>query len=584
MSKYEQSSQDFNAAAIGAKFETALKNFDNLLTHSNVAELADIREKLYQELDEHHQRGFLTVAFVGQYNAGKSTIISALTGRRDIRIGSDIATDKTANYDWNGIKLIDTPGLFTDRKDHDEITYEAIRQADLLVFCLTYMLFDSVTAENFKKLAYELSYRWKMMIVVNKMSDEAGEEEQKIANYRRSLATALTPHSLDEFPLCFIDAKDYCEGIDRNDDFLIEISRFPTFIHELNTFVKHRAMHTRFDTPVRITLAYVEQATLSLIRDSNEDSAFFELLNRLSRTVRQERDRLRTQIRSITLRLSAAVVNEGTFLVAAVGGKEDLEALAKQAESNVQKYYEKAGVEMEEAVKVAVESLHEEIRKVRQGDLAQAFVARLEVNPKVSARKVEPGVDAERLRSQVEFLQNIGEELGVGLINLATKTGANTSGQTFLRASNVAGSHLHQGVYTAGKFIGFNFKPYQAVNIAKGIGNAAKVLGPILAVALLAVDIHAMTQEEERAKELADARSEIASQFNAIAKELESQTEAWLGEVEAKIYGETEQQITVARCQEEDTISTSNKLVAQLTEVRKSLINILDDIIKATKD
>lgn len=584
MSKYEQSSQDFNAAAIGAKFKTALEKFDNLLTDSNVAELADIREKLYQELDEHRQRGFLTVAFVGQYNAGKSTIISALTGRRDIRIGSDIATDKTANYDWNGIKLIDTPGLFTDRKDHDEITYEAIRQADLLVFCLTYMLFDSVTAENFKKLAYELSYRWKMMIVVNKMSDEAGEEEQKIANYRRSLATALTPYSLDEFPLCFIDAKDYCEGIDQNDDFLIEISRFPTFIHELNTFVKGRAMHTRFDTPVRITLAYVEQAMLSLIRDSNEDSAFFELLNRLSRTVRQERDRLRTQIRSITLRLSAAVVNEGTFLVAAVGGKEDLEALAKRAESNVQKYYKEAGVEMEEAVKAAVESLQEEIRKILQGDLAQAFVARLKVNQKVYARKVEPGVDAERLRSQVEFLQNIGEKLGVGLINLATKTGANTSGQTFLRASNVAGSRLHQGVYAAGKFIGFNFKPYQAVNIAKGIGNAAKFLGPILAVALLAVDIHAMKQEEERAKELADARQEIASQFNAIAKDLESQTEAWLGEVEAKIYGETEQQITVARGQEEDTISTSNKLVAQLTEVRKSLTKILDDIVKATKD
>ncbi|MHC5759567.1 GTPase [Nostoc sp.] len=100
----------------------------------------------------------MTVAFVGQYNAGKSTTISALTGQRDIKIDSDIATDVTATYDWNSIKVIDTPGLFTDRQDHDEITYEAINKADLLVFNLTYMLFDLITIENFKKLAYEKGY------------------------------------------------------------------------------------------------------------------------------------------------------------------------------------------------------------------------------------------------------------------------------------------------------------------------------------------------------------------------------------------------------------------------------------------
>lgn len=537
---------------------------------------------------------------MGQYNVGKSTTISALTGRRDIRIASDIATDKTANYDGNGIKLIDTPGLFTERKDHDEITYEAIRQADLLVFCLTYMLFDSVTTENFKKLAYELSYRWKMMLLVNKMSDEAGEEEQKIANYRKSLTSALTPYSLDEFPVCFIDAKDYCEGVDENDDFLIDISRFPTFVDALNTFVKRRAMYARFDTPVRIVLGYVEQAALSFVRDSNEDSAFFELLNRLSYVVRQERDRLRTQTRSIALHLTAAIVNEGTLLATAVGGEEDIEALAKQAESNVQKYYKKAGVEMEEVVQSAVESLHEEIREVLQSDLAQAFVARLEVrkvesgyrdtnssfgdSQKVFTRKAEPGVDVERLRSQIEFLADIGETVGGGLTDLATKTGANTSGQAFLRASNVARSPLHQGVYAAGKFIGFNFKPYQAVNIAKNIGNFTKFIGSIMAVGLLAWDIHAIAQEEEQSKKLAKARSEIVSQFKAIAKELESQIEAQLREVEAKIYREIEQQITVVRCKEEDAISTSNKSVAQLVEVRKDLERVLSDIIQVTND
>jgi ribosome biogenesis GTPase A len=110
-----QANQNFKAASVGAKFKSTCVKFDNLLAQGKAEELTAIRKKLREELKEHKENGILTVAFIGQYNAGKSTTISALTGRRDIRIDSDIATDKTANYDWNGIKLIDTPGLFTDR-------------------------------------------------------------------------------------------------------------------------------------------------------------------------------------------------------------------------------------------------------------------------------------------------------------------------------------------------------------------------------------------------------------------------------------------------------------------------------------
>ncbi|WP_210407188.1 GTPase, partial [Hydrocoleum sp. CS-953] len=185
--------QQFQAAKVGSSFKKVLVKFDKLLADGKKEQLTTIRKKLRQELKEYREEGAIKVAFVGQYSAGKSTIISALTGKRDIKIDADIATDKTTNYDWNSIKIIDTPGLFTERQEHDEITYEAIKKADLLVFCLTYMLFDSVTVENFKKLAYDKGYRWKMMLVINKMSDEAGEEEEKIANYRYSLTEALKP-------------------------------------------------------------------------------------------------------------------------------------------------------------------------------------------------------------------------------------------------------------------------------------------------------------------------------------------------------------------------------------------------------
>ncbi|MEG4055017.1 MULTISPECIES: GTPase [unclassified Microcoleus] len=578
-----QNNVNFKAADVGASFNKTLGKFDNLLAQGNTPELTAIRKKVHEKLKEYQDQGILGLAFVGQYSAGKSTIISAMTGRRDIRIDADIATDKTTNYDWNGIKLIDTPGLFTDRQDHDEITYEAINKSDLLVFCLTYMLFDSLTAENFKKLAYEKGYRWKMMLVINKMSDEAGEEEQKIANYRTSLAEAMKPYSLDEFPLSFIDAKDYCEGMDGNDDFLTEISRFPSFIDALNQFVERRSSLARFDTPVRIALSCVDEAQLSFTRNSSEDSAFFEVLTRLSRTVRKERDRLRTKVKNIALEMSSGVASEGNTLAAAAGSDQNFERLNKQAELNVQKHYEKAETKLQDGVNVAVEDIRQEVEEVLEGNLVKSFVACLDKNPNISAQNLGAGMDVERLKSQVGLLKNIGETAGVKLTTLASRSFAKTAAeQGFLRSIDVAGSGLHQSVVAVGKFVGFKFKPWQAVGMAKNIGNAAKFLGPALALVSVGVDLLQMQQERERESKMSDVRRDITSQFQSTAKDLENQIEIQLFEFEQQVYGEIDKQIAAARQKEEEVIYASNTWVKQLAEIRKDFDGIIQYITQGT--
>ncbi len=66
-----------------------------------------------------------------------------------------------------------------------------------------------------------------------------------------------------------------------------------------------------------------------------------------------------------------------------------------------------------------------------------------------------------------------------------------------------------------------------------------------------------------------------------MAKDLESQVEGQLRQVEARVYGEVEQQIAAAR-QKEEAIATSNKWVAQLTEIRQDFEGILCDITQAT--
>lgn len=211
-------------------------------------------------------------------------------------------------------------------------------------------------------------------------------------------------------------------------------------------------------------------------------------------------------------------------------------------------------------------------------DLAQAFVARLEVNQTFSAQNVDPDIDMERLREQVKMLQYIGKKVGVNITKLATKTGSNSAGRVFLRTRHVAGSPLHKGIRTIGKFLGFKFKPWQAVNIAKGIGNVAKFLGPLLSVGMLAVDIYAKEEEEQQDKKLSDARRDITSQFIALAKDLEGQTEMQLKEVEVQVYGEIEKQITEARHNEEEAITSSNQWVGELAALRKEFEKIICEI------
>ncbi|MGC1395695.1 MAG: LeoA/HP0731 family dynamin-like GTPase, partial [Coleofasciculaceae cyanobacterium] len=148
---------------------------------------------------------------------------------------------------------------------------------------------------------------------------------------------------------------------------------------------------------------------------------------------------------------------------------------------------------------------------------------------------------------------------------------------------DVVGSGLHQSVLSVGKFVGFKFKPWQAVGIAKNIGNAARFLGPALAFVAVGVEVLQIHQENEREMQMADVRRDITSQFQVIAKDLENQIEIQLWDFEKQVYGEIEKQILTARQQEENAIASSNTSVKQLIEIRQEFEAILRYIRKTTE-
>lgn len=530
-------SASLEAEKINLKITPLIAELSKLLLEIDMEEFDRVQQGLIEDIKEHQERAAITVAFVGQYNAGKSTTIAALTGRRDIRIDSDVATNETSVYQWNGIKVIDTPGLFADRSDHDEITYKAIERADLLVFCLTYMLFDSITASNFKKLAYERDYHWKMMLLVNKMSDEAGDELQKIASYKESLALALQPKKLDEIPLSFIDAKDYCEGCDSDDELLQEISYFPDFINTLNGLIRDKGILAKLDTPIRICLGYIDEAKSIARRDKIKDDTFFELLDRFKRRADKSRAHLATIFDEVSIDTYRKIIAEGDCLADCIGNK-NLESKIEIHTHNTRQIIRSADRLIQDKIEDERKLMRDELDKLSNSDLFLAFQSRLESAE--NGKMPLPDLDRERLREQVESFRDLSAAAqGITAVGVG------------IGAMDLLGLEGLLGFGAAEVFLGF--------------------LGPVVAIAGLCMNIYQKSQQQENEDKIIAARSNIQSKFADIARETESNLKQNLNKVEYDFYDKIYVLVSGARQKEEEIIAASSETMKNLLAIEKKL-------------
>ena len=193
--------------------ETLLKIARQALLDSRASEVQALSKQLPEGTGSKDEQP-ISLAFAGQYSAGKSTILKALTGLEDIATGAGITTNQTRQMDWNGIRVIDTPGIHTAlRPDHDAATYDAISQSDLLVFVITNELFDSHLASHFRDLTIEREKSYDTILVVNKMSRAAQgnslESRQVITEDLRKVLTPFTPKDLR---ITFTDAESALEA------------------------------------------------------------------------------------------------------------------------------------------------------------------------------------------------------------------------------------------------------------------------------------------------------------------------------------------------------------------------------------
>ena len=78
--------------------------------------------------------GKIKLVFVGQYSAGKSSIIKMFTSE-DVAIGATITTQQDSRpYEWNGLEIIDTPGIHTELRSATFLSRRGRETAESISF------------------------------------------------------------------------------------------------------------------------------------------------------------------------------------------------------------------------------------------------------------------------------------------------------------------------------------------------------------------------------------------------------------------------------------------------------------------
>ena len=467
---------------------------------------AEWKQSLKDQMGRLSQDGQLRIAFIGEFSAGKSALISALTGA-ELTIGADVTTTQISESPWQGVVLVDTPGVQSQSSDidHDRIAREATVHADLVLFVITNELFNDRLAAHLQYVigAKGLRLAHKTAVVVNKMDRETNPDEVICSE----VCKALGEHG--DLPIWFCAAQRYLQSSKLTgplqERFRRE-SRVEELIDHIDGFVKDRGLTGRITTPVQI-MDDVLDAAEEALAESEEVRAEAELLRRQKRILTQLRASIGAMKQVWKHRVQTAVIKKADVALREVAADTDAEGLEKligqglrDASTEVGTLHDGVTAELTSALDAA----HLELEELGKSPLAQAV---FKVESERSGHKsvdidTSPAksgtVAAKLMRDMVPALQN-------GLKQAAKDA-----------------KGMRDLVYGLGKGMGKKFRPWQATKagegLAKGAGRLSKAL-PFVAVAIDAwLNYREEKAEEQRQKHVATLRLAVRRAFSEQAE------------------------------------------------------------------
>ncbi len=491
----------FSLADVAGKTEKLFVKAEDVL--SLAQENAELNIEDFDSITNEVDR-MLKVVFIGQYSAGKSTIVKMLTGNQDIIIDADITTGKCTYYDWNGMQIADTPGIQTGyRKDHDLITYKAISQADLLIFVITNEGFDPVILENFKKIAYDLEDNSdgrnrglgkinEMILVVNKMV-RMGNTKENQDIIRKDIIECLPSTEVSELNICFLDAESYIDSVDEDDpeikEELLARSGYNSFVKQLNQFAEEKGLAGKLINPLQ-QLEAILQDSISQLKGTTGDpyaDAADGVLRRTINELHRNCKRGERVLKEIILKYAMEIRSLGRELAEALG-TDSMEFDDNTIRLRLTSIRNQCQEEIEEKIKEISEDIQVSLNDSVNDDFAKKVNSSIPQN--------DGSMGAERAKAIFSHLNDFG--------------------------TKVLSKIDKEMILDIGHFFGKKFKPWEAVKYFKCLQKLNKAIPLIGEVIDFVTEVRDQQKAEEARQELLNARREIVATFNDMANQFEN--------------------------------------------------------------
>lgn len=456
----------------------------------------------------------ISLVFAGQYSAGKSTILKALTGINDIVVKEGIATQETHEYDWSGMTVIDTPGIGTKlRPDHDEIAMKAIAQADMLVYVVTHNLFDDQIGKEFRKLIITNDKAKETILVINKMA-EVGNNIETRRIMTDALKNVTDPYLPESLHLCFVDAESYVDSISEEDpeiaDELIERSNYSGLVKTINKVVDERALSVKLTTALYRTLDSIQESVTQFLPSSGDDDidSFEETQLRQKSILAKVIKNIDADVKARYREASSQIRDIGRDLANSLDSyseQSEVDDAFKNAQNEVDTISQQCSQNIEQVIEENLAEYNVEMEEFYNSPFTQHLYQRMKTKNYNDMPVIKKIVESEVLSKGGMAIINNAGGAQVGLKGLA----------------GFKGTNIHQIVLDVGHFFGHSFKPWEAVKITKGINVAGRVIG--VAGTVLSVFMQAKEDydADQRVKEQRQAREQIRGAYNSAAEELE---------------------------------------------------------------
>lgn len=527
----------------------------------------------------------LTISFIGQYNAGKSSTIAALTGadyittkvetvegeqkvveeyqldRKKLYVGAQIMTDQIQEYSWENVRIIDTPGIGAGRTKHDQMSHEQISKSDLLVFVLSNELFNQFGGEFFQSLVNDSQRKGQVALVINKMSRESGERQALL----HSIKEVLHPHDPSEFYLSYIDARYYLQAQSEEDEEEIEYlqnkSNFSEFTHQLQRLIERNGINTKLTTPLHQTVEILEKSINSLSTDDKLERNLLEILRRQSKIIEMSKSRFQILANGEIHKLEHKIIMLGEDVAAMADGNhtsEDVNNSIYEAQASIRNFINNTIDALQRALEEELKRLEDELKELKDSTLSRSITAAIqsqvqkknvisEKNIAVKQKSVELEKGLFVMEKVGQFAQDVKKETVVDIV----------------------------------KFFGGKFKPWGA----KKLTNLINKLGPAMVIIGSVLEIFIATKEEYDEKQqllkLRTVREEIRKEFREVAEEVRSDYEQMIG---AEVLSQFSDEIEVIRKQKEEIQSSSGikqEGTSELNVLLKDTKNLINIIVKS---